>query len=354
MAVHRASRDEKDEFVIYTGTDTILSSVIDNPELSRNLEILPENRVKKLVTHEDSVVTAEIEDLMEGETYTMEAGAYVVASGAVMSAYILWNSGIALDVVGRYIIEHPIAFTQIVLRQEIIDSIDRDRDWAGRWEKQKKRTQHATTGTANQVDGNNDSAVRPIVDVLHIPMDDPPPNVWIPVSKERPWHCQIHKDAFHYGALPPGIDDRLIVDLRWFCVIEPRRSNRVVFEKDRFTAFGTAQPTFEFSLSEEERARMHRMMQDMVGAAGSLGGFLPGSEPKFMPKGLALHIQGTTRMGSDPGTSVVDENLKVHQFKNLYVGGNGVIPTANASNPTLTNVSLALKAAHHILGNAYP
>jgi choline dehydrogenase-like flavoprotein len=88
------------------------------------------------------------------------------------------------------------------------------------------------------------------------------------------------------------------------------------FEKDRWTAFGTAQPTFEFTLSEEERRRMHLMMEDMVGAAGALGGFLPGAEPRFMPKGLALHIQGTTRMGSDPATSVVDENLKVHQIKN--------------------------------------
>ena len=68
-----------------------------------------------------------------------------------------------------------------------------------------------------------------------------------------------------------------------------------------------------------------------------------------MPKGLALHIQGTTRMGSSPDCSVVDEHLKVHGIKNLYVGGNGVIPTGNASNPTLTSVSLALRAADKIV-----
>ncbi|HVT89405.1 MAG TPA: GMC oxidoreductase [Tepidisphaeraceae bacterium] len=353
MAVRRGEKPNNNEFVFYTGTDNILSDVIDNSECSGNLEILTETRVKKLLVKGDTVIGAELEDLMEGECFTIEAGTYVVASGAVMSAWILWNSGIALDVVGRYIIEHPIAFTQIVLRQEIIDSIDENSDWKKRWQMQRVRDKHAAKISGGKAKKTGQVSAT-IPDPLRIPQDDPPPNVWIPVSETRPWHCQIHKDAFHYGALPPGIDDRLIVDLRWFCVIEPRKENRVIFEKDRFTSFGTAQPTFDFTLSEKERARMHLMMQDMQGAASALGAYMPGSEPKFMPKGLALHIQGTTRMGGNPADSVVDENLKVHQLRNLYVGGNGVIPTGNASNPTLTNVSLALKAAHHILGIAYP
>src|SRR5262249_36126383 len=98
-------------------------------------------------------------------------------------------------------------------------------------------------------------------------------------------------------------------------------------------------------LDDGERSRMHEMMQDMVGAALALGGFLPGAEPRLMGKGLALHIQGTCRMGSDPKESVVDEYLKVHELENLYVAGNGVIPTANAATPTLTSVALALRSA---------
>jgi pyranose oxidase len=352
MAVTRSDDPKKAEFAIYTGTDRILGALLDPPG-DQFLEILPETRAEKLVLKGDTVDHAEVVDLMEGETYQIRAKQYVVAAGAVMSASLLWNSlyegDLKPDALGKYIIEHPIAFTQIVLRQELIDKIATDPRFEQKRQTARARYARATAATGLKAPRTPPAPGVPAEDPLPIPQDDPAPNVWIPVSDSRPWHCQIHKDAFHYGALPPGIDDRLIVDLRWFCILNPRAENRVTFSRDRFTAFGTPQPTFEFALVDGERFRMHRMMQDMLSAASALGGFLPGMEPKFMPKGLALHIQGTCRMGTDPAESVVDEYLKVHGVTNLYVGGNGVIPTANGSNPTLTTVALALRSARQVL-----
>jgi choline dehydrogenase-like flavoprotein len=60
------------------------------------------------------------------------------------------------------------------------------------------------------------------------------------------------------------------------------------------------------------------------------------------------HHMGTTRMGNDPSTSVVDANCLVHGLRNLYVAGSSVFPTSSYVNPTLTLVAVALRLANHL------
>lgn len=63
------------------------------------------------------------------------------------------------------------------------------------------------------------------------------------------------------------------------------------------------------------------------------------------PSESEAHNQGTTVMGDDPETSVVDRNLVHHRVRNLHVLGNSVFPTGAPANPTLTNTALATRAA---------
>ena len=70
------------------------------------------------------------------------------------------------------------------------------------------------------------------------------------------------------------------------------------------------------------------------------------SWPEFT--GGGWHHMGTTRMGNDPKTSVVDANCKVHGIANLYTAGSSNYVTAAAPNPTLTLVALTLRLSDHI------
>jgi pyranose oxidase len=327
LAVER--RRDNPRFVRWSGSDTVLGPLADGGHPD-TFDLQSQCLCTKLRLSSDGrrVEYAEVQDLANWRTIRVDADLFVIACGAVLTPQLLYASGIRPKPLGRYLCEQPVAFCQIVLHQDLVDAIEADERFADRVRQHAKSRPH---------------------DPVPIPSDDPEPQVWIPVSEDRPWHCQIHRDAFHYGDVAPNVDARLIVDLRWFGITAPRPDNRVIFSDVHHDMFGMPQPTFEYSLSNEDRRRQHLMMRDMLRAASVLGGFLPGSEPRFVDPGLPLHISGTTRMGTSPDTSVVDNTSKVWGIDNLYLGGNGLIPTGNASNPTLTSVAIALKAAQHIL-----
>lgn len=327
LAVER--RLDNPRYVHWTGADTVLGPLADGRH-DGTFSLLAEHLCRRLVRSPDGsrVEYAEVQDLGQWRTLRIEAENFVVACGAILTPQLLYASHIRPEPLGRYLTEQPVSFCQIVLRQSFVDRIESDPRFAEAVREHRKRYPR---------------------DPVPIPADDPEPNVWIPLSESRPWHCQIHRDAFHYGDVAPNVDSRLIVDLRWFGVVEPSYDNRVAFSDTHEDIFGMPQPTFTFTLGKEDRVNQHAMMRDMLRAANALGGFLPGSEPQFVQPGLPLHSAGTTRMGDNAETSVVDTDSKVWGVDNLYIGGNNVIPRGAASNPTLTSVAMALKSARHIL-----
>lgn len=64
------------------------------------------------------------------------------------------------------------------------------------------------------------------------------------------------------------------------------------------------------------------------------------------------HIMGTTRMGRDRATSVVDRDCRVHGYRNLFVAGSSVFPTGGYANPTLTILALALRLVDRLAAEA--
>ena len=102
-----------------------------------------------------------------------------------------------------------------------------------------------------------------------------------------------------------------------------------------------------WSLSEHERRTIERaneIQREILDELGTEVEWTVGPENT----GPAFHHMGTTRMGDDPESSVVDAQLRTHDLGNLTVASSSVFPTGGAMNPTLTIAALALKAADHV------
>jgi choline dehydrogenase-like flavoprotein len=68
------------------------------------------------------------------------------------------------------------------------------------------------------------------------------------------------------------------------------------------------------------------------------------------PEPTESHILGTTVMGLDPASSVVDPDCVHHVMRNVVVLGGGTFPTISPANPTLTICALAVRAARRLRG----
>nr|ALJ82907.1 hypothetical protein [Irpex lacteus] len=305
-------------------------------------------------TKDVNVGVAEVMDLLADRftgsdqhkqvSFAINAKVYVVAAGAVATPQILANSDFGglegqqgkalLPALGVGITEQPLAFCQIILNQHIVDDL-KNLNGRPQWWK-------------DAVEAHRRAHPK---DPLWIPFQDPEPQVNIPVTKDFPWHAQIHRDAFSYGEAGPRADSRVVVDLRFFARQAREPKNKLTFDKKITDVYGMPQPTFKYLPTTQYADEAGKMMKDMTEVASALGGYLPGSEPQFMAPGLALHLGGTVRLGhgSEINESVANFNSQVWNFKNLYVAGNGTIPTAFAANPTLTSIALALRATHHIV-----
>jgi choline dehydrogenase-like flavoprotein len=60
---------------------------------------------------------------------------------------------------------------------------------------------------------------------------------------------------------------------------------------------------------------------------------------------VAVHLQGTLRMGHDPAESIVDANQIHHDVRNLVVVGSSLFPTSGSAPPSLTVAAMSLRAA---------
>jgi choline dehydrogenase-like flavoprotein len=146
-----------------------------------------------------------------------------------------------------------------------------------------------------------------------------------------------------------------VLDVRNYMEQLPVPENRVELSRDAVDPLGQPRARLHWTIGERDRETMiamHRLLAGELRRAriGELASPLLGGEfPAFQD---ASHHMGTTRMGADPRTSVVDASCRVHAIDNLFVAGSSVFPTSGYANPTATIAALAIRLADHLKARA--
>ncbi|MFG1280511.1 GMC family oxidoreductase [Xanthobacter autotrophicus] len=308
------------------------------PEIAKlpNYELRTGAKVVRLLREPGSrrVLGVEYRDMATGESRLLTADKVVLATGAIESPRILFNSAddVAPHGMGN-------AFGQLGLRlQDNPKSVLSTSLWK-LW------------GSGRDFDiGYGDLLILLSRGTL-------------PDGEEFPFigHA-IHgvPDVPHYlvgmKRFPPFMKERLsrfmfhsYVTLGLFCAGDPNPANRVR-PAGSYDRFGVRHVTVDFSSSDKADRMMDAMEawgRTVLRHAGATSIY-----PSRDNSGTGIHYAGTTAISADPAKGVVDANLKCHDLDNVYVCDGGVIPVLPDKHLTLTIMAMAHRLAGHLVEKA--
>jgi choline dehydrogenase-like flavoprotein len=320
------------EGVVRSGPDVILGDLLKGA--SKNFELRPDTVCRKLIMDGNKAIGVELWGVETKKTTNVRADTVVVAADSLHTPQLLFASGIRPKALGHYLNEHP----QLTVLAEFVGV-------------PPGNTPEEFKGGGGVL-GDRTVVSRMTSGVM-----------WIPYNGEKfPFHVQMSQ-VEPQSLLPEDAEigkAHAIVSVSFFLPSDPRWENKVEFSETEKDWLGRPKMKLRFTWSEGDKRRMARARESLEKICQTLGRMLPGHKPRTPPDGSSLHYQGTIRMGAkDDGTSVCDRHSKVWGTDNVYVAGNGVIPTMTAGNPTLTSCALAILGArdiarHHASTKAQP
>ena len=130
----------------------------------------------------------------------------------------------------------------------------------------------------------------------------------------------------------------------------PLEENRVTLDPELKDPDGIPAPKVVYRTSATTR-KLLDFHSERVTEAHLAAGAIETIPTEWLPD-AGWHLLGTTRMGDDPATSVVNEWCQAHDVPNLYVIDGSVFVTAGGTNPTATICAIALRCAKHLIATA--
>jgi choline dehydrogenase-like flavoprotein len=145
------------------------------------------------------------------------------------------------------------------------------------------------------------------------------------------------------------IRERLGHSVTWGIIAEdlPDEDNRVVLSDTQRDGDGLPVARLIYRTSDNSRRLLDFHAARARESLEAAGARYTVTAPQIRETGW--HILGTAKMGTDPGTAVVDADCRCHDVPNLYIVDGSVWPTSAGVNPTATIVALALRATERLV-----
>ncbi|MGX0879133.1 choline dehydrogenase-like flavoprotein [Roseovarius sp. MBR-154] len=319
----------------------------------------------------------------DGQRRWLRAGQVVLAAGGIETPRLLLNArgtmpmglGNAQDQVGRYFMEHPRALIGCVYGQDGL------RLWQAYRAFHKAGTKLTPALRLPDAEQEARGVLNAAVTLKYRP------------NGGRSLLARIYEEARHRGSpnrlvrriwSMKSLVDRAVVQraemaLRRAQIAAGAGSFQVMVRAEqapdpesritlsaRRDALGQPMARLDWRVGAQEVATA-RAMGEVFGAAldrAGIGGFVRAdwlddaaagwpTDPTISGHALGgYHHMGTTRMGTDPATSVVDPECRLHGVDNLWIAGSSVFPTGGWSNPTLMIIALSLRLAERVAAEA--
>jgi choline dehydrogenase-like flavoprotein len=160
---------------------------------------------------------------------------------------------------------------------------------------------------------------------------------------------KLKEDARRYYGTFVGFAGRgeMIPNEDSYCEVDP----------DKKDAFGIPILRFHFKWSAHEEKQATHMQETFASIIEAMGGRVLGApqldgRKAIAPGGAIIHEVGTTCMGSDPKSSVLNQYCQAWDVKNLFVTDGGPFVSNADKNPTLTIMANAWRACDYLLEQA--
>jgi len=318
-----------------TGKSSTLITFIPDAVATGRYDLRSDCLVREILIGKDGRATGVLYEDEEGTEYVQEAKAVIVSAGGIETPRLLLMStsnrfpdGLANSSgqVGRNATFHQYSFSVGLFDHELHDPLF---GWSG----------HYMNGCSFDFYETDESRGHILGSLIFASMLGHPVNWTFP---GRPTWGQAAKDAdrdFFNHSMKIGV---LLHDL-------PVESNRVDLDPDVKDAWGMPAARITHTPHKndfaQERWQVAKNGESLEAAGASR--VIPVNMERIT--GNTSHELGTTRMGNDPATSVVDKWCRTHDVPNLYVFDASFFPTATGINPALTIMANTWRCADHLL-----